>query len=79
VPWFEKEAMNNQIFADPTDKYCMVKLFDSYKEICHPDQVAIYCQFATICQKAEYKVKYGRDILYMPNKSQLVCNHLVFK
>jgi hypothetical protein len=57
----------------------MVKLFDSYKEICHPDQVAVYCQFATIRQKAEYKVKYGRDILYMPNKSQLVCNHLVFK
>eukprot|EP00978_Attheya_sp_CCMP212_P025952 scaffold84473_cov51-Attheya_sp.AAC.2 len=31
--------MNNRIFADPTDKYCVVKLFDAYREICHPDQV----------------------------------------
>eukprot|EP00978_Attheya_sp_CCMP212_P047609 scaffold422425_cov55-Attheya_sp.AAC.2 len=68
MPWFEKEAMNNRIFANPSDKYCVVKLFDAYRELCHPDQVAVYCRIATMRQKAEYNVKYGRDILYTPNK-----------
>eukprot|EP00978_Attheya_sp_CCMP212_P040616 scaffold223818_cov20-Attheya_sp.AAC.1 len=68
MPWFEVEANNNRIFADETDKYCIVKLFDSYREICHPDQNELYCQIATPRQKAQYKVQYGRDIHYTPFK-----------
>jgi hypothetical protein len=68
MPWFEVEANNNRIFADKTDKYCVVKLFDSYREICHPDQNELYCQIATPRQKAQYKEQYGRDIHYSPFK-----------
>jgi hypothetical protein len=68
MPWFEIEAMNNRIFADPTDKYCIVDLFERYRNICHPDQIEVYCQFAKPCKLAEYKRKYGREILFDPNK-----------
>eukprot|EP00978_Attheya_sp_CCMP212_P019767 scaffold55691_cov48-Attheya_sp.AAC.2 len=68
MPWFETEANNNRIFADPNDKYCMVKLFNLYREMYHPDQNDFYCHLATTRQNAEYKVNYGRDIHFSPSK-----------
>jgi hypothetical protein len=64
MPWFEVEANNNRIFADDSDKYCTVRIFEAHSALCHPDQIFVYCHIATPRQKAAYKVKYGRDILF---------------
>jgi hypothetical protein len=66
MPWCETEAMNNRIFADSTDKFYGVSLLHNYREMCHPNQVDLYCHLSTLHQKAQYKKNCGRDIIFTP-------------